>query len=119
MNMNRRSFMKKVGGALAGVVGLALPSKKAEHIYPDKIDPNLANTESNSEWAKENWTYVQGNGYRLWWDRTLSQSEIVQMHQEPFAMFKPIEPKLNENHPLARGLVSYELFTRTLKYDTL
>lgn len=105
--------MKKVGGALAGVVALFLPSKKKTEFNLDTFDPKMATIDSNSKWAKE-WTYVQGTGYRIWWNRTLSQGEIYQMHQEPFAMFKPlkpIEPKLNPNHPLSRGLVSYELFT--------
>lgn len=52
-DMNRRSFMKKIGGALAGVVALGLPSKIGS------------------------------------------------------------ESLLNENHPLAKDLVSYDLFTFT------
>lgn len=104
--MNRRSFMKKVGGALAGVVALALPSKGINEFDLDKLDPKMANIDPNSEWAKQ--TIYEGRYTLSVWDRQLSQSEIAQIHREPFAMFKkPIEPVLNPNHPLSRGLVLY------------
>lgn len=50
--MNRRSFMRKVGGTLAGVVALALPNELKPkfipcHLY--KFDPKMANIDPNLE----------------------------------------------------------------------
>ena len=108
--MNRRSFMKKVGGALAGVVALGLPSTtKAEVVKQGKWIQECQSVE-----VDEFTTYIKGDGFTYCFNRPLSNTERMMLLREPFAMFKkPIEPKLNENHPLARRLVSHELFTRT------
>lgn len=56
--MNRRSFMKSVGGALVGFVALGLLSKTKPNpkfmpclLY--KYDPKMANIDPTSDWAKQ------------------------------------------------------------------
>lgn len=55
--MNRRSFMKKVVGALVGVVGLAIPGKSKA-----KLATNIANIDPNSEWAKQSFDKQVSSG---------------------------------------------------------
>lgn len=134
--MNRRSFMKAVSGALAGVI--ALPSKVKDNQLAPKAKGALkcggqngslcprckfnckgcsTGIDSNSDWSKQTIkfrTYVQSPNYRMFFDRVLTQDEIKLLHREPFCMFKKsIRPVLNPNHPLTKGLIGYELFIRT------
>lgn len=51
--------------------------------------------------------------------RLLTVEELALLQREPYYMFKPIEPVLNESHPLSVGLIGYELFVKELKMKAM
>ena len=78
---------------------------------PGNYDPNIANIDSNSEWAKQRLMPFEFTSGDI--SQTLQSRVDMSKYNEGcqrLTHLKPLNPVLDKSHPLSKGLVLSELF---------